>query len=256
MIAANSASSSSYEVRIRPLIDGVDGADVPAHVDAVAVGQPGVEDRHVGPQRRDAAGRLLRRARLADHLDVAAAAAAGRPGHGGRPRGRRAGTPGSSPVSTRLAPPTRTGRRSRRDRGPPGQGVPGQSGTSGPARAPSRSTHRGGGPTRGGRNCHGKEHHHGHRLHRRAARAAAADAVRAPSLHNTQPWRFRLRDGGIEVPVDPDRRLPATDPSGWGARIACGAALFNLRLVPGRGRHPGEGAAAPVPGRDRTCWPG
>ncbi|RGC70260.1 putative NAD(P)H nitroreductase acg [Micromonospora sp. MW-13] len=61
-------------------------------------------------------------------------------------------------------------------------------------------------------------------------RAAAADAVRAPSLHNVQPWRFRLRDGGIEVTLDRTRRLPATDPSGWGARIACGAALFNLRL--------------------------
>ncbi|MER7457077.1 nitroreductase [Micromonospora sp. NPDC126480] len=62
-------------------------------------------------------------------------------------------------------------------------------------------------------------------------RAAAADAVRAPSLHNTQPWRFRLRDGGIEVLGDPSRRLPATDPSGWGMRIACGAALFNLRVA-------------------------
>ncbi|MFJ6196976.1 Acg family FMN-binding oxidoreductase [Micromonospora sp. NPDC092111] len=61
-------------------------------------------------------------------------------------------------------------------------------------------------------------------------RAAATDAVRAPSLHNTQPWRFRLHDGGIELSVDPARRLPATDPSGWAARVACGAALFNLRL--------------------------
>ncbi|WFE39185.1 nitroreductase family protein [Micromonospora sp. WMMD998] len=65
----------------------------------------------------------------------------------------------------------------------------------------------------------------------RQLRAAGADAVRAPSLHNTQPWRFRLRDGGIEVAVDPRRALPATDPTGWGARIACGAALFNLRLA-------------------------
>ncbi|KXK59873.1 nitroreductase [Micromonospora rosaria] len=61
-------------------------------------------------------------------------------------------------------------------------------------------------------------------------RAAARDAVRAPSMHNTQPWRFRLHDGGIELSVDPRRRLPATDPSGWGARLGCGAALFNLRL--------------------------
>ena len=62
-------------------------------------------------------------------------------------------------------------------------------------------------------------------------RTAAVDAVRAPSLHNTQPWRLRLRDGGIEVLADPARRLPATDPSGWGVRIACGAALFNLRIA-------------------------
>lgn len=61
--------------------------------------------------------------------------------------------------------------------------------------------------------------------------AAVVDAVRAPSLHNSQPWRFRLRDGGIEVSIDPQRRLPATDPTGWGARIACGAAIFNLRLA-------------------------
>ncbi|WBB72030.1 nitroreductase family protein [Micromonospora sp. WMMD1128] len=65
----------------------------------------------------------------------------------------------------------------------------------------------------------------------RQLRGAVADAVRAPSLHNTQPWRFRLRDGGIEVTVDPRRALPATDPTGWGARVACGAALFNLRLA-------------------------
>ncbi|MFI7022258.1 Acg family FMN-binding oxidoreductase [Micromonospora sp. NPDC049900] len=62
-------------------------------------------------------------------------------------------------------------------------------------------------------------------------RVAAADAIRAPSLHNVQPWRFRLREGGIEVLLDPQRRLPATDPSGWGARVAGGAALFNLRLA-------------------------
>ncbi|MGC5030720.1 Acg family FMN-binding oxidoreductase [Micromonospora sp. DT229] len=62
-------------------------------------------------------------------------------------------------------------------------------------------------------------------------RTAAIDAIRAPSLHNVQPWRFRLRDGAIEVLIDPARRLPATDPSGWGARLAAGAALFNLRLA-------------------------
>jgi nitroreductase len=62
-------------------------------------------------------------------------------------------------------------------------------------------------------------------------RAAVAAAVRAPSLHNSQPWRFRLRAGGIEVLIDGQRRLPASDPTGWAARVSCGAALFNLRLA-------------------------
>lgn len=61
--------------------------------------------------------------------------------------------------------------------------------------------------------------------------AALEAAVRAPSLHNSQPWRFCTRDGGIEVRVDPRRRLPVADPSGWAARLAIGAAIFNLRLA-------------------------
>jgi nitroreductase len=59
---------------------------------------------------------------------------------------------------------------------------------------------------------------------------AAAAAVRAPSMHNSQPWRFRLRDGGIDVCIDRDR-LPAIPASEWAARISCGAAIFNLRLA-------------------------
>ncbi|MFC0527665.1 hypothetical protein [Phytohabitans kaempferiae] len=34
---------------------------------------------------------------------------------------------------------------------------------------------------------------------------AVRTAIRAPSMHNSQPWRFRLRDGGIEVRVDRER---------------------------------------------------
>ena len=60
---------------------------------------------------------------------------------------------------------------------------------------------------------------------------AAAAGIRAPSLHNSQPWQFRLRDGAIEVLADP-RDHPATaDRIGWAVRIACGAAVFNARLA-------------------------
>jgi nitroreductase len=61
--------------------------------------------------------------------------------------------------------------------------------------------------------------------------AAAEAAGRAPSLHNSQPWRLRLRDGAMEVLTEPGRRLPVADPSGWAVRIACGAAVFNARLA-------------------------
>ncbi|MCE0764452.1 nitroreductase [Pseudonocardia kujensis] len=56
-------------------------------------------------------------------------------------------------------------------------------------------------------------------------------AARAPSLHNTQPWLFRLVPDGIELHADLGRRLPVADPSGRELRLACGAALFNLRLA-------------------------
>ncbi|GAA2558688.1 nitroreductase family protein [Pseudonocardia hydrocarbonoxydans] len=56
-------------------------------------------------------------------------------------------------------------------------------------------------------------------------------AGRAPSLHNSQPWRFGLAAQAIELHADPERRLPATDPDDRELRIACGAALFNLRLA-------------------------
>jgi nitroreductase len=61
--------------------------------------------------------------------------------------------------------------------------------------------------------------------------AAAAAGIRAPSLHNSQPWQFRLRDGAIEVLADPRDHLGMADRIGWAVRIACGAAVCNARLA-------------------------
>jgi hypothetical protein len=56
-------------------------------------------------------------------------------------------------------------------------------------------------------------------------------AGRAPSLHNSQPWQFRVTPHAIELHADPARTLPIADPEGREQRLACGAALFNLRLA-------------------------
>ena len=70
-------------------------------------------------------------------------------------------------------------------------------------------------------------------------RDIVATAVRAPSLHNTQPWTFRLTASGIELRADLRRQLPATDPTGRELLISCGAALFGARLAIHRlGREP------------------
>jgi hypothetical protein len=93
-------------------------------------------------------------------------------------------------------------------------------------------------------------------------------AARAPSVHNTQPWRFAVAADAIELYADASRQLHA-DPDGRELLVSCGAALFGLRLavrslgylpevelVPGSsGRRPLArvrlGAAAPVTADER-----
>ncbi len=58
-----------------------------------------------------------------------------------------------------------------------------------------------------------------------------AVAGRAPSPLNTQPWRFRWHNDGIDLLADRTRALHAADPDGRELTIACGAALLNLRLA-------------------------
>ena len=69
---------------------------------------------------------------------------------------------------------------------------------------------------------------------------AASAGIRAPSLHNTQPWMFRLREGTIEILADPSRRLAVADRTGWAVRLACGAATYNARLALATAGRPAE----------------
>jgi nitroreductase len=57
-----------------------------------------------------------------------------------------------------------------------------------------------------------------------------ATAARAPSIHNSQPWRFRVDAEAVELWADPARRT-RDDAVGREMLISCGAALFGLRLA-------------------------
>ncbi len=56
-------------------------------------------------------------------------------------------------------------------------------------------------------------------------------AVKAPSIHNTQPWLFFRGPEGIEVYADLARRLPAIDAEGRAMHISLGGAVLNIRIA-------------------------
>ena len=62
-------------------------------------------------------------------------------------------------------------------------------------------------------------------------RYVVTQAVWAPSVHNTQPWRFTANGQQISLHADAGRGLPVADPDGREMMISCGAALFNVRLA-------------------------
>jgi hypothetical protein len=64
----------------------------------------------------------------------------------------------------------------------------------------------------------------------RQASYLAGVAGRAPSLHNTQPWRFTVSGDAIELQADASRQL-GVDPDGREMLISCGGALYGLRLA-------------------------
>ncbi|MFC9897298.1 Acg family FMN-binding oxidoreductase [Nocardia sp. NPDC127579] len=62
-------------------------------------------------------------------------------------------------------------------------------------------------------------------------RDALEFAIRAPSVHNTQPWRWQLRERSLEFFADFARQIAATDPCGRALMVSCGAALHHLRVA-------------------------
>src|SRR5690606_13149896 len=61
--------------------------------------------------------------------------------------------------------------------------------------------------------------------------ACLAAAVLAPSVHNTQPWRFEVQPTAVEVYADYSRQLTVADPTGRELILSVGAAVFNLRVA-------------------------
>lgn len=69
------------------------------------------------------------------------------------------------------------------------------------------------------------------RINQRTVRSAVELAVRAPSVHNSQPWRWQLGDRSVHLYADRERWLPVTDPDGRDLIISCGAALHRLEVA-------------------------
>ncbi|MGA8547919.1 MAG: NAD(P)H nitroreductase [Mycobacterium sp.] len=56
-------------------------------------------------------------------------------------------------------------------------------------------------------------------------RAVLTLATRAPSIYNTQPWRWRVDRTSLHLYSDPGLQLPHTDPDGRDLTLSCGATL-------------------------------
>ncbi|MGH3633387.1 Acg family FMN-binding oxidoreductase [Mycobacterium sp.] len=56
-------------------------------------------------------------------------------------------------------------------------------------------------------------------------RAGLALATRAPSVHNTQPWQWRIGKNSLHLYANPSLQLHSTDPDSRDLMISCGAAL-------------------------------
>jgi len=68
-------------------------------------------------------------------------------------------------------------------------------------------------------------------LTRQALLRAAETARYAPSIHNTQPWRWAVHHDRLELFAVTGRQLTAQDPDGHMLLISCGTALHHARVA-------------------------
>jgi nitroreductase len=62
-------------------------------------------------------------------------------------------------------------------------------------------------------------------------RSALMLAVRAPSVHNSQPWQWRVGEQSLHLYANPDLRLPHTDPDARDMMLSCGTALNHCQVA-------------------------
>jgi nitroreductase len=56
-------------------------------------------------------------------------------------------------------------------------------------------------------------------------------ALRAPSIHNSQPWRWQVGADNLQLFAEPSLQLPQVDPDGRDLMVSCGAALNHCALA-------------------------
>ncbi|NJC71311.1 nitroreductase [Planosporangium thailandense] len=76
---------------------------------------------------------------------------------------------------------------------------------------------------------------------------AAVAAQRAPSIFNTQPWRWNIHDDIAELRADHDHQLAAVDPEARMLILSCGVALHHARIALSATGHVPEATRLPDP---------